>query len=67
MNTTKYNHPDTHPDEDILDEYYFIEDPVDKYDDLYPLVPDEEFNLFQIEFDISVREWIQLHEEGGLL
>lgn len=61
---TVYDHPEY--DELILEEDYFLQDIGEVYEELYPRIPDEEFNFMQMNFQHHLYEMIREHEEEVL-
>lgn len=65
---TVYDHPEYDEpknDELILEEDYFLQDMGEVYEELYPRIPDEEFNFMQMMFKVHLDEMIREHEEDG--
>lgn len=63
---TVYDHPEYDEpknDELILEEDYFLQDMGEVYEELYPRIPDEEFNFFEMEFQSYLKRMIREHEE----
>lgn len=63
---TVYDHPEYEEpknDELILEEDYFLQDIGEVYEELYPRIPDEEFNFLQMMFQNHLDEMIREHEE----
>ena len=62
-----YDHPEYEEpknEELILEEDYLLQDMGEVFEELYPAIPDEEFNFFEMEFQSHLRELIREHEEG---
>lgn len=64
-----YDHPEYDEpknEELILEEDYLLQDRGEVYEELYPRIPDEEFNFMQMMFKVHLDEMIREHEEGGV-
>lgn len=51
----------------ILEEDYLPQDMGEVYEELYPRIPDEEFNFFEMEFQSYLRRMIREHEEDDFI